>query len=209
MAAARMPLDIRQSWMDEIVVRMLSFQKPRNRSRGVTCHLAWTMRCMGVGLVASQFGCVSIVDSRSGSMHRTMSRPGGSIISQEFIDGELVTPLFDETPNFGAQRAGTLSAQGCDSCRAEPGECRCASAASVPAISEMGGHARAATELCYFSIRSWLCKPGEWIAKKKAEANAPPWPRFHPLPVREVFSPEEDAAAPAPEAYGQFGKSPQ
>lgn len=50
----------------------------------------------------------------------------------------------------------------------------------------------------------------EWIQQKKDEANAPPWPRFHPVPTQNVFEPQNDAAdadSPAvPEVYGRFGK---
>jgi hypothetical protein len=45
-----------------------------------------------------------------------------------------------------------------------------------------------------------------WIQEKKDEANAPPWPRFHPLPTRPVFAPESEAESTTPNAYGRFGK---
>ena len=48
-----------------------------------------------------------------------------------------------------------------------------------------------------------------WIQSKKDEANAPPWPRFHPVPVRNVFESQatEAPAEPlAPDVYGRFGK---
>jgi hypothetical protein len=48
-----------------------------------------------------------------------------------------------------------------------------------------------------------------WIQAKKDEANAPPWPRFHPVPTKNVFEPQEierlDATG-GPEVYGRFGK---
>ncbi len=49
-------------------------------------------------------------------------------------------------------------------------------------------------------------KLSEWAAKKREQANAPPWPRFHPLPTRNVFYPEDLSETPKPtEQYGQFG----
>ena len=45
-----------------------------------------------------------------------------------------------------------------------------------------------------------------WIRAKKEEANAPPWPRFHPVPTKPVFEPEENESSMTPEVYGQFGK---
>jgi hypothetical protein len=46
----------------------------------------------------------------------------------------------------------------------------------------------------------------DWIARKKEEANPPPWPRFHPIPTKPVFEPEEQSPNDAPEAFGTFGK---
>ena len=45
-----------------------------------------------------------------------------------------------------------------------------------------------------------------WIHTKRKEANAPPWPRFHPVPTRPVFEPEEKGSSTTPEIYGRFGK---
>ncbi len=53
-----------------------------------------------------------------------------------------------------------------------------------------------------------------WIQEKKDEANAAPWPRFHPVPTQNVFEPQEavspapatPAPATVPEVYGRFGK---
>ena len=45
-----------------------------------------------------------------------------------------------------------------------------------------------------------------WIRAKKEAANAPPWPRFHPVPTKPVFESEENESSMAPEVYGQFGK---
>jgi len=48
-----------------------------------------------------------------------------------------------------------------------------------------------------------------WIQAKKDEANAPPWPRFHPVPTQNVFEPQatESPAEPVPpDVYGRFGK---
>ncbi len=48
-----------------------------------------------------------------------------------------------------------------------------------------------------------------WIQDKKDEANAPPWPRFHPIPTQDVFEPQEPVAPftpEAPEVYGRFGR---
>jgi len=45
-----------------------------------------------------------------------------------------------------------------------------------------------------------------WVSEKKAEANAPPWPRFHPVPTKPVFEPEQAEEDMSPEVYGRFGK---
>ncbi len=45
-----------------------------------------------------------------------------------------------------------------------------------------------------------------WIHAKKEEANAPPWPRFHPVPTKPVFEPSENNTSTAPEVYGRFGQ---
>lgn len=45
-----------------------------------------------------------------------------------------------------------------------------------------------------------------WVNEKKAAANAPPWPRFHPVPTKPVFEPEQATEAMSPEVYGRFGK---
>ncbi len=42
-----------------------------------------------------------------------------------------------------------------------------------------------------------------WLEEKRKAANPPPWPRFHPLPTRPVFSGKEDSI-PHPESYGQL-----
>jgi len=49
---------------------------------------------------------------------------------------------------------------------------------------------------------------GSWIQAKKDEANAPPWPRFHPVPAKPAFEPERNADSDTPEIYGRFGKAP-
>jgi len=46
-----------------------------------------------------------------------------------------------------------------------------------------------------------------WFHKKREEANAPPWPRFHPVPTKPVFEPEEIAEQAAPQVYGRFGEN--
>lgn len=45
-----------------------------------------------------------------------------------------------------------------------------------------------------------------WIHTKREETNAPPWPRFHPVPTRPVFEPEVKGSSMTPEIYGRFGK---
>ena len=45
-----------------------------------------------------------------------------------------------------------------------------------------------------------------WANRCKAEANAPPWPRFHPVPTKPVFEPEQVDEEVSPEVYGRFGK---
>ena len=45
-----------------------------------------------------------------------------------------------------------------------------------------------------------------WIHTKRAEANPPPWPRFHPVPTKPVFESDEEESSATPEIYGRFGK---
>ena len=44
-----------------------------------------------------------------------------------------------------------------------------------------------------------------WCAMKKAEANPPPWPKFHPVPARPAFSRSEMSPWNTPDAYGTIG----
>lgn len=46
-----------------------------------------------------------------------------------------------------------------------------------------------------------------WIHRKKEDAKQPPWPRFHPLPAKPVFEPNEETFPGDPEIYGRFGSS--
>jgi hypothetical protein len=55
------------------------------------------------------------------------------------------------------------------------------------------------------SCRHGLC---HWYQRKREDANAPPWPHFHPVPTKPAFEPEtpySDVDA-TPEAYGTFGR---
>ena len=45
-----------------------------------------------------------------------------------------------------------------------------------------------------------------WVKEKRAAANAPPWPRFHPVPTKPVFESDHAEEATSPEMYGRFGK---
>jgi hypothetical protein len=45
-----------------------------------------------------------------------------------------------------------------------------------------------------------------WVNEKKAAANPPPWPRFHPVPAKPVFESDQADEAMSPEVYGRFGK---
>lgn len=45
-----------------------------------------------------------------------------------------------------------------------------------------------------------------WIARKKEEANEPPWPKFHPVPTKPIFEPDGDSKPNAPTEYGTFGR---
>ena len=45
-----------------------------------------------------------------------------------------------------------------------------------------------------------------WIHTKRAEANPPPWPRFHPMPTKPVFESNDEESSTMPETYGRFGK---
>ena len=53
------------------------------------------------------------------------------------------------------------------------------------------------------AVKASVC---DWANEKKAEANAPPWPRFHPVPTRPVFEPDQGEQDVHPEVYGRFGK---
>ena len=55
---------------------------------------------------------------------------------------------------------------------------------------------------CEASKASFHC----WIHAKKEEAITPPWPRFHPVPTRPVFEPDDKGSSTTPEIYGRFGK---
>ena len=45
-----------------------------------------------------------------------------------------------------------------------------------------------------------------WIHAKKEAVITPPWPRFHPVPTKPVFEPDEKKPSMTPEIYGRFGK---
>jgi hypothetical protein len=73
------------------------------------------------------------------------------------------------------------------------------------------------TQLVPSGIHNWanrqVCKCNEckmrflaWKERKKQEANEPPWPRFHAVPVKPVFEPEADEPLEEPTAYGAFGR---
>ena len=53
------------------------------------------------------------------------------------------------------------------------------------------------------AIKASVCG---WVNEKKAAANAPPWPRFHPVPTKPVFESDQADEAMSPEVYGRFGK---
>ncbi len=42
------------------------------------------------------------------------------------------------------------------------------------------------------------------IEQKRAEANAPPWPRFHPVPTQPAFTDRQMEGQSDPEAWGAF-----
>jgi hypothetical protein len=47
----------------------------------------------------------------------------------------------------------------------------------------------------------------DWFDRKKEEANPAPWPRFHPVPTKPVFEPDEQSPSDEPNLYGRFGSN--
>lgn len=44
----------------------------------------------------------------------------------------------------------------------------------------------------------------QWQRDREEQKQAPPWPRFHPVPTKNVFFPTDDTYLDAPVVYGQF-----
>jgi hypothetical protein len=47
----------------------------------------------------------------------------------------------------------------------------------------------------------------DWLVRKKEEANPAPWPRFHPVPTKPVFEPDDKSPSIEPDLYGRFGSN--
>jgi hypothetical protein len=131
-----------------------------------------------VGIVANSIGCVSV-------MHRPIDQACIAEVSQsdcqpcELYDrGELIARYAEAAAprNWLPQPIVGLGAK----------------------TGELGTS-------CCGAATEWCARKKQWIEKKKAEANAPPWPSFHPVPTRPVFSPQQAEGQPTPEAYGRFG----
>ncbi|MCU0708648.1 MAG: hypothetical protein MUF23_10170 [Pirellula sp.] len=57
-------------------------------------------------------------------------------------------------------------------------------------------------------VRGWWHGCHEKWAKHREMANAPPWPKFHPVPVEPAFTPRASDWQPVPNSYGHFGTVP-
>ncbi|MBU6239516.1 MAG: hypothetical protein KGQ51_16965 [Planctomycetes bacterium] len=57
-------------------------------------------------------------------------------------------------------------------------------------------------------IRRYWYECQEKVARYQEEANAPPWPKFHSVPVEPAFTPREPSEQPVPDAFGAFGAAP-
>ena len=130
-------------------------------------------------LVLPNIGCISI---RNSSPNCFPVVANCNHIQPELANSAEFCPLYDRRDVL-RQWAGKLNPK-----RLIPGQ-----------VTDWTSNQRSRCVAARTSVQSWICT-------KKEEANAPPWPRFHPVPTKPVFEPEENDTSTAPDVYGQFGK---
>ena len=138
-----------------------------------------TLLCVAVLLSLNSCGCVSI---RNTSPCGSPKIANCSAFEQNPVDSGGCGPLFDRRQVM-QQWVGKLHPR-----------------TFLPSpITSWAGNCKERCGAVGTSIRGW-------IHTKKEEANAPPWPRFHPIPTKPVFEPEGAESSISPEVYGRFGK---
>jgi hypothetical protein len=83
-------------------------------------------------------------------------------------------------------------------CRATVGAPTMWRPAWVQNVKACAAHGVGRINYCWYACQ-------EKIQRKREEANAPPWPKFHSVPVEPAFTPRGDAMPVAPDAFGTFG----
>lgn len=145
-----------------------------------------------------QTGCVSIVSNSSGTNHGLIRKAAHSNHIQSLIANfpscdpacEEPCPLYDRREVL----ARTVSAMSPSNWMPQ-------------SVKNLGAKTCEGAANCRDRMASWYYTKCEWVEKKRAEANAPPWPRFHPVPTKPVFAPTEGYNPTEPECYGRFGKA--
>ena len=138
-----------------------------------------SLLCVAMLLILTSSGCVSI---RNASPSRTPEIANCSAIEHKSVDSGECCPLYDrgEVMQLWADKLHPRTL--------------------LP--TSFTGLASNCKERCRAVGASFR----GWIQAKKEEANAPPWPRFHPIPTKPVFEPEGAESSISPEVYGRFGK---
>jgi hypothetical protein len=72
--------------------------------------------------------------------------------------------------------------------------------AGHPLKQKIGQH----LSLCSGVVKGWWFCCQEKIARHFEEANAPPWPKFHPVPTQPAFTRRDVELQPMPETWGRF-----
>lgn len=138
-----------------------------------------TSLCVAILLVLHSLGCVTL---RNTSPSGTPNIANCSAIEQNAIESGQCCSLYDRG-EVVRQWVGKFHPR-----------------TLVPTpITSWAGNCKERCGAMGTSIRGW-------IHAKKEEANAPPWPRFHPIPTKPVFEPEGAESSISPEVYGRFGK---
>jgi hypothetical protein len=83
-------------------------------------------------------------------------------------------------------------------CHAPDGTFTTCRPAWVQKVKACASHGVGRINYCWYACQ-------EKIQRKREEANAPPWPKFHSVPVEPAFTPRGDAMPVAPDAFGTFG----
>lgn len=168
------------------------------RTNSKLSFLRCTVVFVGCLFGSSQTGCVSIVSQSTGNGHGMIRTVAHSTqVSSQDVNSSPCGPSCEEPCPLYDRRevlARTMSAM-------KPSRW-------VPqGVKNLGARACNAGTQCRENVASWYYTKCEWFEKKRAEANAPPWPRFHPVPTRPVFAPTEGSNPEEPECYGRFGKA--